>query len=476
MDITIKDKNGATLYTAEKYCEEDINVKIETQEVTITPSTEEQVKEGLFNKVTVPAISETGGIDTSDATATASDILEGKTAYAKGEKIIGTYNPLYARLEYIESNGDSYINTQVKATSDIGAELTVSCTNTNRLSFFGAWDYKGNIYNGLMFGQNDDFGDMSYAIATSSLWIYGNPGIDTNWHTFIYDPIEVVGKIDGVNLDVQLNNGLDAYIYLFRPNIYPGQGPGVRISSCKLYQNGKLIRHYIPVKRRSDNTVCMYELIEQKFVLNAGSGSFIAGPEVQIESTDEWETSLISSIDDSLGLNIKKLPDKLTSIGKYAFYYSNIALTELPENVSSIGESAFGYCKKLSLTKLPDKLTSIGKNVFLQCTKLKINEIPAGITKLTTYAFGYCSGLTSLTILGDVTEFEGQVFYSCGNLEKIVLPNITSVPILGNSVFASTQIIRSGYIYVPDNLIEDIKAATNWSEYANKIKGVSELV
>lgn len=51
MDITLKDKNGVTLHTAKKHCKEDITVRMDTQEISIIPSTEEQVKEGLFNSV-----------------------------------------------------------------------------------------------------------------------------------------------------------------------------------------------------------------------------------------------------------------------------------------------------------------------------------------------------------------------------------------------------------------------------------------
>lgn len=53
MDIFKNNKEPITLHTANKYCKEDINVIIETDELTVIPNAEEQIKEGLYNKVTV---------------------------------------------------------------------------------------------------------------------------------------------------------------------------------------------------------------------------------------------------------------------------------------------------------------------------------------------------------------------------------------------------------------------------------------
>lgn len=46
----------------------------------------------------------------------------------------------------------------------------------------------------------------------------------------------------------------------------------------------------------------------------------------------------------------------------------------------------------------------------------------------------------------------------------------------GTNAFTGTKIASgTGYVYVPDELVEEYKVATNWSTFANQIKPLSEL-
>ena len=96
-------------------------------------------------------------------------------------------------------------------------------------------------------------------------------------------------------------------------------------------------------------------------------------------------------------------------------------------------------------------LTSIGDNAFRECTKLTSINLPA-CTSIHSYAFNSCKSLTS-----------------------IKLANTSKICTLSNSdAFKVTPIAnKAGYIYVPDELVEQYKKATNWSVYASQIKPLS---
>lgn len=54
----------------------------------------------------------------------------------------------------------------------------------------------------------------------------------------------------------------------------------IKLYYCKIYENGTLVRDFIPVKRNSDNEICLYDRVSGTFFTNAGTGQFVAGPEV----------------------------------------------------------------------------------------------------------------------------------------------------------------------------------------------------
>lgn len=179
-------------------------------------------------------------------------------------------------------------------------------------------------------------------------------------------------------------------------------------------------------------------------------------------------------------LLLTKLPESVNYIGSYTFYNcKNITLTELPEGITQLNANGFNGCTNLALTKLPSNLslTSANNNLFANCINITIKELPNKITTIPDSCFYNCKSITKLTCQGAITSIGRSTFYDCTNLTKLVMLNITKVPTLSyTNTFQNTPIaLGTGYIYVPDNLIESFKTATNWSIYANQIKGTSEM-
>lgn len=188
---------------------------------------------------------------------------------------------------------------------------------------------------------------------------------------------------------------------------------------------------------------------------------------------------------------------KATSVGGAAFYsctnlksisvpnaidinnsafYSCSALTEVDFGQCEIvyGD-AFVFCSNLTTVNLP-KCTKFTGAAFNGCSRLQNVNIPV-VREIGQRCFNGCRMLESLEFKSNVTAINAQAFYGCSTLTKVIFNGNTAVPALGNAnAFTNTPIASgTGYIYVPDSLVEDWKVADRWSTYAAQIKPLSEL-
>ena len=131
--------------------------------------------------------------------------------------------------------------------------------------------------------------------------------------------------------------------------------------------------------------------------------------------------------------------------------------------------------------------------MFFNCKNLQ--TIPQLDTSNVTnmYAmFGYCSKLQiiDITSLDKVTSTSNiSLFaYNCYSLTKLIIRNMTVVPPLNTNSFRNCyhfdgtvdatynpEGLKDGRIYVPDDKVEELKQATNWSAYADIIAPLSSL-
>lgn len=120
------------------------------------------------------------------------------------------------------------------------------------------------------------------------------------------------------------------------------------------------------------------------------------------------------------------IPDKVTSIGNYAFQNSAFKGTlHIGESVQTIGEYAFNGCKGTGDIIIPDNVTTLGAYAFYKCTGFKGNlNIGNGLTVVNEYTFSGCSGLKGTLKLGDgITSIGDYAFDGCSSLTgNVVLP------------------------------------------------------
>ena len=175
----------------------------------------------------------------------------------------------YKRLEYIQSSGTQYINAGFKPNQNtrVLCEFLTTASSTSLFGSQEAWGSKSYSFGGntASFGAN----------ATTSLSLNNGAKhiVDFKKNSILVDG-SVLLNWSGTfqlnyNMYVLANNEKNTTVYYSSAKLY----------SCKIYDNGTLVRDFIPCQTTSGE-IGLWDDVNSVFYGNAGTGTFTAGPEI----------------------------------------------------------------------------------------------------------------------------------------------------------------------------------------------------
>lgn len=180
-------------------------------------------------------------------------------------------------VEYIESTGTQYIDTGFKPNQNTRVVMDAQYTSvpTRSACLFGARKASGSIDFSLWYVPGSSVLQSGYANTKPTATISDITArhvYDKNKNTLYLDGSSFVSSTASTFQS-------DYNLFLFESDqsgAAQGYGSSVKHWSCKIYDNGVLIRDYRPCID-PDGVVCVYDEVNKEYVYNAGTGVFIAG-------------------------------------------------------------------------------------------------------------------------------------------------------------------------------------------------------
>lgn len=193
----------------------------------------------------------------------------------------------YQEVEYIATSGTQYIDTgYVLKSNKFKVDLIVQFTGTNTTTFasyvgfmkssstviprFGIHNYTHGTY---MYGADATINTTSAVAKEKDFVIFNGTGSAQS--------LSVNGVVNSSSTSYNMSNNTLS-MYLGARNL---AGAGNNAISAKFYRfklsvGGQKVRDLIPCYRKSDNVIGMYDIVNNTFYTNKGTGSFAKGSNI----------------------------------------------------------------------------------------------------------------------------------------------------------------------------------------------------
>lgn len=178
----------------------------------------------------------------------------------------------YEELEYIKSTGTQWINTLFVPNNYTRIIMDIEATASGTYPFFGARD-----------DQNENAFALWMISGTSIRFDYGTETKQASANPIGRVQIDVNANIctfGSTTVEMTSAKFQSSYHLALFTTVSGGVADERHISaklySCRIYDDGTLIRSFTPC-RNPEGLVGLYDLINEKFYGNSGSGSFEAG-------------------------------------------------------------------------------------------------------------------------------------------------------------------------------------------------------
>lgn len=201
----------------------------------------------------------------------------GSGIFLKGPEIV-TLPSGYKQLEYIQSTGTQRIDTGIKPDGNtrVTVDIQISDAQTTEGHLFSV---TGNKYFVVSFNPQltawwrTRHGSSVLTSFPASANTRGRCIVDKNQNiTTVNEEIVTLPEADfslNYNMNLFCRNARGQFNAFLSAKLY----------SCQIYQAGELVRNFVPCLSPTGD-VGLYDLCENKFYGNSGTGVFIGGPEI----------------------------------------------------------------------------------------------------------------------------------------------------------------------------------------------------